>query len=123
MEYDQINRSAILELATYAMCESKKTDFENLLLEKVLVKVKEKLLLDKPSNDRDQALRYIEQVELAIREDPTIGQVTVLRTSFSKERDYESRTSLGEECDYDSQTSLDEERKYESPMDAVCFSD
>ena len=98
MNDEVVNRSAILELATYAMCTGKDlVEFEeDSALNDMLVLLKDKLSLEKMTDDIEQSLRYIEQVELAMKSDPSIGDVKMLRTSFGD---------------------------YSSPMDAVCFDD
>ncbi|MCL2158151.1 MAG: hypothetical protein FWH48_01955 [Oscillospiraceae bacterium] len=96
MEYDQVNRSAILELVTYVIAESENKIEDNKKLKDVLGNLKIELSSTEPPKDFEQTIRYIEQVELAMSYDPSIGEITVLRTS---------------------------QGKYDSPMNAACFSD
>ena len=96
MNDDIVDRSAILELATYVMCNNKGAVEENMTLKEGLGKLKSKLLSEEMTEERKQDMRYIEQIERAIKHDPSIAQITVNRTSFDQ---------------------------YSSPMDAVCFQD
>ena len=101
MNDDLVNKSAILELITYVICESEKEIEVNRPLEKVLFDLKGDILSStgKLSDGKAQNLRYIEQVELAMESDPSIGEITVLRTT-AKKSDYKN-----------------------SPVAAVCFQD
>jgi len=99
-DYDLVDRSAILELATYVICDEKTEIKEGQNLKSAINAIKDELQSEGTlSPEQAQNLKYIEQVELAMKKDPTIGEVTVLRTSFGKSKDYDS------------------------PMAAVCFKD
>jgi len=100
MNDDLVDKSAILELATYVICESDGKIEENNTLGKVLSDIKKDLLSEKnPTDEQAQNLKYIEQVELAMESDPSIGEITVLRAT-AKRNDYKN-----------------------SPVAAVCFQD
>ena len=101
MNDDLVNRSAILELATYVICDEKaRIEDEEVKLKKIMIQEKDKLLSYETLTDAQaQNLNYIEQVELAMKQDPSIGEITVLKTSH------------------------DNDEEYKSPMAAVCFKD
>ena len=97
MDDELVNRSAILELATYAMCDGKNAVKEDKPLAEVLENLTKYFNSQEITPDQEQNLRYIEQIELAIKNDPSLGEITVAKTSFNE--------------------------GYDSPMDAVCFQD
>ena len=100
MNDELVNKSAILELATYVICEKKIEIEGNEKLQNVLAESKKNLLSQAEIMEEEvQLLNYIEQVELAMKGDPSIGEITVLRTSH------------------------DNDEEYKSPMAAVCFKD